>query len=100
MICFHCNEMGHKKEDYPRLLGGVVMEPAPATLMITDGHQGKAQARMVRSRAFHLTAEEAQAAPDVFTGMYLYHVFFMISLFMLMFYLTVYWDVFSQWFDC
>ena len=33
--------------------------------------QGKAEAPVVRSRAFQLTTEEARAAPDVVTGMIL-----------------------------
>ena len=47
------------------------MAPAPATLRITDGRQGQADASVAKSRAFQLTAEEARAAPDVATSMYL-----------------------------
>ena len=46
-----------------------VKAPAPATLRITDGRQAKAEAPVVRRRAFQLTTEEARAAPDVVTGM-------------------------------
>ena len=44
--------------------------PAPATLRITDGCQGRAEATIVRSKAFQLTAEEARAAPDVVISMH------------------------------
>ena len=44
--------------------------PAPTILRITNGRQGKLEAAVVRSRAFRLTTEEAQAAPDLGTGMY------------------------------
>ena len=45
--------------------------PAPTTLRITDGRRGRAEMSVAKSRVFQLTAEEAQAAPDVVTGMYL-----------------------------
>ena len=70
LLCFHCNQRGHKKANCPMLTASApVKAPAPATLRITDGRQGKAEAPVVRSRAFQLTAEEARAAPDVVTGM-------------------------------
>ena len=53
--------------------------PAPATLQITDGQQGKTDAPVVKSRAFQLTAEEAHVAPDVVTGMFLFSIFHYIS---------------------
>ncbi|XP_052620076.1 uncharacterized protein LOC128126364 [Lactuca sativa] len=69
LLCFHCNQRGHKKANCPQLtVSASVKAPAPATLQITDGRQGKAEAPVVRSRAFQLTAEEARAAPDVVTG--------------------------------
>ena len=42
--------------------------PAPATLRITDGRSVKADAPTMKSRAFQLTIEEAQAAPEVVAG--------------------------------
>lgn len=42
---------------------------APTTLRITDGRQGRAEARKARDRSFQLTAEEARAMPDVVTSM-------------------------------
>ena len=53
--------------------------PTPATLRITDGRQGRTEAPMEKSRVFHLTVEEARAAPDVVMSMYL----LLISLFIL-----------------
>ncbi|KAI3691540.1 hypothetical protein L2E82_49905 [Cichorium intybus] len=50
---------------------GVVQNPAPATLRITDGRQGKGEAPKTKGRAFLMTAEEAQDAPDVVTGTFL-----------------------------
>ena len=81
LLCFHCNQRGHKKANCPQLtVSAPVKAPAPATLRITDGRQGKAEAPVVRSRAFQLTTEEARAAPDVVTGMIpsLYLIFMML----------------------
>ena len=82
MICFHCNQRGHKKADFPSLAATrLVAAPAPATLRIIDGRQGMAEAPVVRSRAFYLTVDEAHATPNVVTGMYL----LLISLFIFVF---------------
>ena len=81
LICFHCNQRGHKRANCPQLtVSAPVKAPAPSTLQITDGRQGKAEALVVRSRAFQLTTEEARAAPDVVTGMILslYFIFMML----------------------
>ena len=71
LICFHCNQTGHKWVNCPKLQGGggVVAAPTPATMRITDGHPTKVDAPTVQSRAFQLTTEEARAAPDVVAGM-------------------------------
>ncbi|XP_023768582.1 uncharacterized protein LOC111917162 [Lactuca sativa] len=50
-------------------------------MRITDGRLDKADAPAVKSRAFHLTTEEARAAPDVIVGTFLVngmtaHIFF------------------------
>ena len=50
--------------------------PMLATMRITNGRQGKEEVPVVKSRAFQLTVGESQAAPDVVTGMYLYHIFY------------------------
>ncbi|KAI3700047.1 hypothetical protein L2E82_44662 [Cichorium intybus] len=70
-ICFNCNQVGHFKAQCPRLTQGVVQNPAPTTLRITDGRQGKGEAPKTKGRAFVMTAEEAQDAPDVVTGTFL-----------------------------
>ena len=71
LICFQCNQRGHKKSQCPSLAAaGKVSAPAPATLRITDGRQGRVETPVAKSRAFQLTAEEARATPDVVTGMY------------------------------
>ena len=44
---------------------------APATLRITDDHQGRGEAPVVKSRAFQMTVEEARATPDVVRGSFL-----------------------------
>ena len=63
LICFH------KKADCTRLSRGALVTPTPTTLRIIDGRQGKAEARVVKSRAFQMTIDEARATPDVVTGM-------------------------------
>ncbi|XP_052622888.1 uncharacterized protein LOC111885268 [Lactuca sativa] len=72
LICFQCNQRGHKRSQFPSLAAaGKVMAPAPATLRITDGRQGRAETLVAKSRTFQLTTEEARAAPDVVTGSFL-----------------------------
>lgn len=44
-------------------------------LRINDGQEGRAEAPMVKSRAFYLKTGEAQAAPNIVVVMYPYHVF-------------------------
>ncbi|XP_023767220.1 uncharacterized protein LOC111915809 [Lactuca sativa] len=57
--------------DCPRLSGGAVVVPAPATLRIINGCQSKAEAPAVKSRVFQLTTDKARAAPDVLTETFL-----------------------------
>ncbi|KAJ9548231.1 hypothetical protein OSB04_020774 [Centaurea solstitialis] len=67
--CFHCFKPRHIKPNCPLLAEAPVVAPAPATLRITDGSSGKKSVpATTRGRAFQMTAEEAQAAPDVVTG--------------------------------
>ena len=41
LICFHCNQRGHKKAHCPSLTAArPVSAPAPTTLRITEGLQG------------------------------------------------------------
>lgn len=44
VLFFHCNQVDHKKADWPRLASGAVRAPAPATLRITDDHEGRIEA--------------------------------------------------------
>ncbi|KAJ9556097.1 hypothetical protein OSB04_010711 [Centaurea solstitialis] len=61
----------HIKPDCPQLKRAPALAPAPATLMITDcTTKGKSGATTTRGRAFQMTAEEAQTAPDVITGIF------------------------------
>ncbi|KAJ9556112.1 hypothetical protein OSB04_010726 [Centaurea solstitialis] len=71
-VCFNCFQPGHIKPNCPKLAEtpakAQVKAPAPATLRITDGSSGKtAGSATTRGRAFQMTADEAQAAPDVVT---------------------------------
>ncbi|KAJ9556716.1 hypothetical protein OSB04_011330 [Centaurea solstitialis] len=68
--CFHCYQPGNIKPDCPQLKGVPVQAPAPATLRITDGTTKGKSGPTTRGRAFQLTAEEAQTAPDVITGIF------------------------------
>lgn len=89
VICFHCNKMGHKKVDYTSLIVGAVSTPATLTFRITDDRQGKAEAPVVRSRAFQLTDEEARATPNVVTSMCLLLILFIGLLTMLIVYVAI-----------
>lgn len=45
--------------DCPRLVRGAMVAPTPTILRIIDGRQVKAEAHVVKRRAFQLTTEEA-----------------------------------------
>ncbi|KAJ9557024.1 hypothetical protein OSB04_011638 [Centaurea solstitialis] len=63
------HQPGHIKPNCHKLAEALVQAPAPTTLRITDDTTGKkGRSSMSRGRAFQLTVEEAQAAPDVVTG--------------------------------
>ena len=86
LIFFHCNQRGHKKANCPILaVGGPVVAPSLTTLQITDGHQGKDEVHVARSRAFQLTTEEACATLDVVTGMYLILIYLFMMIFLLIY---------------
>ena len=52
LIFFQCNQADHKKADCPRFSGGLVVAPGAATLRITNGRQGKAEAPFLKRREF------------------------------------------------
>ena len=58
LLCFHCNQVGHEKANCLMLRGRAVCVPAPVTLRITDGHEGKVDVPMVRRQALQPRAEE------------------------------------------
>ncbi|KAJ9557844.1 LOW QUALITY PROTEIN: hypothetical protein OSB04_012458 [Centaurea solstitialis] len=69
-VYFHCYQPRHIKPNCPQLNGAPVQAPAPATLRITDGTTTGKSGPITRGRAFQMTAEEAQAALDVITGIF------------------------------
>ena len=73
MVCFQCNQIGHRKAECPQLRGSAQGAPkgsAPVVVRATEVRPVKAEAPKARGRAFQLTAEEVRAAPDVVAGMY------------------------------
>ncbi|KAJ9544942.1 hypothetical protein OSB04_024649 [Centaurea solstitialis] len=65
--CFQCGSPDHIRSDCPQLKrGGTPMTGGRATEARDDRKAAPAPAR---SRAFRMTAEEAEEAPDVVTGM-------------------------------
>ena len=78
-LCFHCNQVGHKKVNCPKLMRRSVRAPAPATLRIIDGREGRVEVPMLRNRPrgsdfHHLTLQVCV----VFTSFTLLLVMFMI----------------------
>lgn len=69
-IIFPRNQVRYKKADCQSLASGEVRLPAPSTIRIPYGLQGKSEAPVVRSRAFYLTDEEARATLNVFTNIF------------------------------
>lgn len=63
------------KSECTLLAWRLVHTPAPTTLHITDGLQGKVNASKAQGRAFQLTVEEARLAPNVIVGMCLFYIF-------------------------
>lgn len=70
LICFHYNQVGHKKVDCLNLCSGAVTTPTPSPLRITESREDKTESPILRILAFQLTTEEARSALDVVTGMF------------------------------
>ncbi|XP_052626750.1 uncharacterized protein LOC111890364 [Lactuca sativa] len=68
MICYRYDQVGHVKANYSSLAARPAQAPAPTTLMIIDGSQGRTEPPRARGRAFQLTAWEASATQNVVTG--------------------------------
>ena len=68
-MCFHYNQVGHRKVNYLRLIGGKVNAPAPVTLRIIDDCEGMAEASTMRNRALQLQAREARVSLNAIVGM-------------------------------
>lgn len=84
LVFFHCSQRGHKNANFLSLATStLVVAPALVTLRITNDLLGKAEAYVVRSRAFHMTTEEACAAPNVVEGMYLLIIPLFVMIFLL-----------------
>ena len=64
------------KAQCPLLAARPVHAPAPATLRLTDGGQGRAEPLKAKGRVYQLMAEETGTVPKVMAGMY-----FLLSLF-------------------
>lgn len=75
---------------HPSLTMEAVTAPAPATLRITDGGQGKAEVPVVRSLAFQLTIKKDRVTPDVVKSMYFLFISLIVLLFMLIVYVAIY----------
>ena len=68
-MCFHYNQVGHKKADCPMLRGGAVSAPTLITLRITDSPKGRVGALAARSRALRCQSGEARVSSDAVAGM-------------------------------
>ena len=59
-LCFHYNQVGHKTADYLYLVKRAARAPAPPTLRVTNGLEGRVEVHVVRNRALQSRAEEIQ----------------------------------------
>lgn len=73
LLCFHFNQVGHKNSDSPELVKGAVTAPAPATMRITNGREGKVDVPVVRSQALQSHAKEIQVPSFEVVGMCCIH---------------------------
>jgi hypothetical protein len=72
VVCYGCGQQGHVRSQCPALQGGGIparpVNSSNPPLRITDGRAGTTQPPKATGRVFHLSAEKAQATPDVVTG--------------------------------
>ena len=69
-VCFHRNQSGHRKAEFPQLTQRLVQASAPTTLCTIHMQPVKAETPRASGRAFQLTAKEVCTRPDVMVGMY------------------------------
>ena len=69
-VCFHCNQMGYRKVECPKLIQGSTQGSAPTAIRATDSQSVKNETSRAHGRAFQLTTEEVRASPDLVAGMY------------------------------
>ncbi|KAJ9542037.1 hypothetical protein OSB04_028543 [Centaurea solstitialis] len=67
--CYQCGSPDHFKTECPQLKRGGTPAPRDRAMAVKD--DGKAAPGKARRRAFRMTAEEAEEAPDVMTGTFL-----------------------------
>ena len=70
VTCFHCNETGHYANKCPKRQQ-VAASARPVSGVPTTGGTSKPTVQFTKGRVNHVTAEEAQAAPDVVLGTFL-----------------------------
>ena len=66
------------KAQCPLLAARSVQAPAPATLRLTDGGQGRAEPPKAPGRAYQLVTEEIRSALEVSAGMFFCFLLFML----------------------
>ena len=69
LLCFHYNQVGHKKVDRPTMRGGAVSAPALVTVRITSGNEGRVGAPSERIRALQCQTGEARTPTGDIAGM-------------------------------
>ena len=71
-MCYHYEQEVHVMAQCPLFVSRLVQALATSILRTTDRRHGRVEPPRARVRAFQLTTEEARAAPDVVTGMFLF----------------------------
>lgn len=79
--------MGHVNANSPLLFAKLGHSPAPTTLWIMDGQQRRVKAPKAKDHVYHLTIDEARAAHDIITSMYV--SIFLLSHFSMLLYVYI-----------